>query len=293
MANIPEEIVDGSVTQLTRSISEGVRVYVPRGDRFISQVVRGVMANGGMGSGFITVGVNEFLEASGGMRANSVSGIVSQSVVNGVGTNGDGKLVPKGMRVNGVSREGRESVVNVTTEILAVKELEFALHQIGIQSQGYRELGDLCIHSLFKRLISSGYQSSKSGSLKIDLFIRSLVLSTSTNLVSTINSTKHIEIDIHFVHDMVVVGLVRVLYVPSRYEYADIFTKGLPSAFFEEFRTSLRVWYPPVEYICGGGVTLRIGLVGGVLDDDLVKGTSGVIVVITSVVIVVVVGMID
>ncbi|GKE28027.1 ribonuclease H-like domain-containing protein [Tanacetum coccineum] len=60
-------------------------------------------------------------------------------------------------------------------------------------------------------------------------------------------ATLHIEIDIHFVRDMVVVGLVRVLYVPSRYEYADIFTKGLPSAFFEEFRTSLRVWYPPVE----------------------------------------------
>ncbi|GKB51683.1 multidrug resistance-associated protein 5 [Tanacetum coccineum] len=34
---------------------------------------------------------------------------------------------------------------------------------------------------------------------------------------------------------------VRVLYVPSRYQYADIFTKGLPSALFEEFRTSLSV----------------------------------------------------
>ncbi|GKF73404.1 ribonuclease H-like domain-containing protein [Tanacetum coccineum] len=34
---------------------------------------------------------------------------------------------------------------------------------------------------------------------------------------------------------------VRVLHVPSRYQYADIFTKGLPSALFEEFRTSLSV----------------------------------------------------
>ncbi|GJS58992.1 ribonuclease H-like domain-containing protein [Tanacetum coccineum] len=32
---------------------------------------------------------------------------------------------------------------------------------------------------------------------------------------------------------------VRVLHVPSRYQYADIFTKGLPSVLFEEFRTSL------------------------------------------------------
>ncbi|GJY31684.1 ribonuclease H-like domain-containing protein [Tanacetum coccineum] len=51
--------------------------------------------------------------------------------------------------------------------------------------------------------------------------------------------TKHIKIDIHFVRDMVARSQVRVLYVPSRYQYADIFTKGLPSALFEEFHTSL------------------------------------------------------
>ncbi|GJT93646.1 ribonuclease H-like domain-containing protein [Tanacetum coccineum] len=38
---------------------------------------------------------------------------------------------------------------------------------------------------------------------------------------------------------------VRVLHVPSRYQYADIFTKGLPSALFEEFRTSLSIRCPP------------------------------------------------
>ncbi|GJU33989.1 reverse transcriptase domain-containing protein [Tanacetum coccineum] len=38
---------------------------------------------------------------------------------------------------------------------------------------------------------------------------------------------------------LVVVGHVRVLHVPSRYQYADIFTKGLPSVLFEDFRTSL------------------------------------------------------
>ncbi|GJU74314.1 ribonuclease H-like domain-containing protein [Tanacetum coccineum] len=57
--------------------------------------------------------------------------------------------------------------------------------------------------------------------------------------------TKHIEIDIHFVRDLVAAGQVRVLHVPSRYQYADIFTKGLPSALFEEFRTSLSVRCPP------------------------------------------------
>ncbi|GKB69622.1 ribonuclease H-like domain-containing protein [Tanacetum coccineum] len=58
--------------------------------------------------------------------------------------------------------------------------------------------------------------------------------------------TKHIEIDIHFVRDMVTAGEVRVLHVPSRYQYANIFTKGLPSALFEEFRSSLSVYPPPV-----------------------------------------------
>ncbi|GKB64748.1 ribonuclease H-like domain-containing protein [Tanacetum coccineum] len=47
--------------------------------------------------------------------------------------------------------------------------------------------------------------------------------------------TKHIEIDIYFVRDLVAVGQVRVLHVPSHYQFADIFTKGLPSALFEEF----------------------------------------------------------
>nr|GEV53585.1 ribonuclease H-like domain-containing protein [Tanacetum cinerariifolium] len=59
--------------------------------------------------------------------------------------------------------------------------------------------------------------------------------------------TKHIEIYIHFVRDLVAASQVRVFHVPSRYQYADIFTKGLPSAFFEEFRTSLSVRCPPAQ----------------------------------------------
>ncbi|GKC08442.1 ribonuclease H-like domain-containing protein [Tanacetum coccineum] len=54
----------------------------------------------------------------------------------------------------------------------------------------------------------------------------------SSNLVQH-QRTKHIEIDIYFVRDLVVAGQVRVLHVPLRYQYADIFTKGLPSALFE------------------------------------------------------------
>ncbi|GJR58865.1 ribonuclease H-like domain-containing protein, partial [Tanacetum coccineum] len=44
----------------------------------------------------------------------------------------------------------------------------------------------------------------------------------SANPVSTPYRTKHIEIDIHFVRDMVKAGHVRVLHVPYRFQYADI-----------------------------------------------------------------------
>ncbi|GKB06316.1 ribonuclease H-like domain-containing protein [Tanacetum coccineum] len=61
--------------------------------------------------------------------------------------------------------------------------------------------------------------------------------------------TKHIKIDIHFVRDMVTAGQVRVLHVPSRFQYFDIFTKRLPSALFEEFRSSLSVRPPPAPTV--------------------------------------------
>ncbi|GJV85448.1 ribonuclease H-like domain-containing protein, partial [Tanacetum coccineum] len=57
--------------------------------------------------------------------------------------------------------------------------------------------------------------------------------------------TKHIEIDIHFVRDLVATRLVRILHVLSRFQYANIFTKGLPSALFDEFRDSLSIHCTP------------------------------------------------
>nr|GEY30381.1 ribonuclease H-like domain-containing protein [Tanacetum cinerariifolium] len=68
----------------------------------------------------------------------------------------------------------------------------------------------------------------------------------SSNLVQH-QRTKHIEIDIHFVCDLVATGQVRVLHVPSRYEFAYIFTKSLPTALFEEFRSSFSVRCPPAQ----------------------------------------------
>ncbi|GAU43462.1 hypothetical protein TSUD_141000 [Trifolium subterraneum] len=59
--------------------------------------------------------------------------------------------------------------------------------------------------------------------------------------------TKHIEMDIHFVREKVARGQARVLHVPSRYQIADIFTKGLPLVLFQDFRDSLSIREPPAS----------------------------------------------
>jgi hypothetical protein len=53
--------------------------------------------------------------------------------------------------------------------------------------------------------------------------------------------TKHVEINLHFVREKVVISQVRVLYVPMTSQFVDIFTKGLPSSVFNEFRSSLNI----------------------------------------------------
>jgi len=53
--------------------------------------------------------------------------------------------------------------------------------------------------------------------------------------------TKHVEIDIHFVREKVALGHARVLHVPTTSQYADVFTKGLPTSLFQEFRSSLTI----------------------------------------------------
>jgi hypothetical protein len=53
--------------------------------------------------------------------------------------------------------------------------------------------------------------------------------------------TKHVEIDLHFVRERVAAGDIRVLSVPTTLQIADIFTKGLPSRVFSEFRSSLNI----------------------------------------------------
>ena len=62
---------------------------------------------------------------------------------------------------------------------------------------------------------------------------------------------KHIEIDIHFVHEKVALGQVQVLHVPSSHQFADIMTKGLPVQFITDFRFSLGVRQAPLRLQAG------------------------------------------
>ncbi|XP_071699614.1 uncharacterized mitochondrial protein AtMg00810-like [Rutidosis leptorrhynchoides] len=59
--------------------------------------------------------------------------------------------------------------------------------------------------------------------------------------------SKHIEMDIHFVREKVARGQARVLHVPTRFQIADIFTKGLPRVLFDDFRDSLSIRPPPAS----------------------------------------------
>ena len=64
--------------------------------------------------------------------------------------------------------------------------------------------------------------------------------------------TKHVEIYLHFVRERVAIGDVRVLHVPTTSQFTDIFTKGLPTSVFSEFRSSLNIC--SIDVPTAGGV---------------------------------------
>lgn len=51
--------------------------------------------------------------------------------------------------------------------------------------------------------------------------------------------TKHIEVDCHFTRDKVLEGLLQLIYLPTRYQLVDVFTKVSPSPQFTELLVKL------------------------------------------------------
>ncbi|KAK1417226.1 hypothetical protein QVD17_26351 [Tagetes erecta] len=56
---------------------------------------------------------------------------------------------------------------------------------------------------------------------------------------------KHIDLDYHFVRELVMSGKLHTKFIPTKLQLADIFTKSLPRPLFEQFRDLLRVQPPP------------------------------------------------
>ncbi|KAL5818384.1 hypothetical protein ACOSQ4_022226 [Xanthoceras sorbifolium] len=57
--------------------------------------------------------------------------------------------------------------------------------------------------------------------------------------------TKHIEIDVHFIREKISNGQLRVQYVPTSLQRADIFTKSLPHSRFIFLRSKLSLVSSP------------------------------------------------
>jgi hypothetical protein len=64
---------------------------------------------------------------------------------------------------------------------------------------------------------------------------------------------KHVEIGIHFVCELVALGELHVVHVPTDLQYTDIITKGLPEAIFNKFKTSLHIGDATGQTAWGGG----------------------------------------
>ena len=59
--------------------------------------------------------------------------------------------------------------------------------------------------------------------------------------------TKHVEIDRHFIKEKLEGGTIRLVYIPSSRQTADILTKALPKATYENMKSKLGmldIYYP-------------------------------------------------
>ncbi|CAH9111417.1 unnamed protein product [Cuscuta epithymum] len=62
---------------------------------------------------------------------------------------------------------------------------------------------------------------------------------------------KHIDIDFHFVRELISAGRLSTQFVPSHLQLADIFTKSLPRTAFEFLQSKLCVRFNPTHRLKG------------------------------------------
>ena len=79
----------------------------------------------------------------------------------------------------------------------------------------------------------------------------------SSNLVYH-KRVKHVELDYHFLRELVIAGKLRTQYVPSHLQVADIFTKSISRPIFEFFRSKLHVCSNPTLSLRGLKIVDRL-----------------------------------
>ncbi|XP_071703911.1 uncharacterized mitochondrial protein AtMg00810-like [Rutidosis leptorrhynchoides] len=77
----------------------------------------------------------------------------------------------------------------------------------------------------------------------------------------SIKRSKHIDINYHFVCELVSSGKLYTKFVPTTLQLAEIFTKSIPRSLFESFRSKLHVGPPPVHLKGGGGRMMMVYVV--------------------------------
>ncbi|XP_068664965.1 uncharacterized mitochondrial protein AtMg00810-like [Aristolochia californica] len=93
--------------------------------------------------------------------------------------------------------------------------------------------------------------------LRVSLHERPLLLCDNKNALFLSSNpivhkrAKHVELDIHFLRELVAAGKIRTQYVPSHLQVADIFTKSVSQTLFQFFRFKLHVCPNPTLSLRG------------------------------------------
>ncbi|RDY00634.1 Copia protein, partial [Mucuna pruriens] len=90
---------------------------------------------------------------------------------------------------------------------------------------------DIC-EGLWMKIILDDLKVKYEGPIKL-FYNNNSTISIAHNAIQH-DRTKHIEIDRHFIKEKLNSGLVVTAHVPTGLQVADIFTKGLPTARFQE-----------------------------------------------------------
>jgi hypothetical protein len=134
-----------------------------------------------------------------------------------------------------------QQTISTLKQEFAMKDLGPLHHFLGVSVQHQADAHFLTQRQFALDILErAGMVDCKPASTSVHTQAKVNVVYLSTNSIQH-QHTKHVEIDLHFVRERVAIGDVRVLYMPTTSQFVDIFTKGLPTSVFLEFRSSLNI----------------------------------------------------